>query len=251
MDNSKPLTGKVALVTGGAGGIGTAICRHLADAGASVVLTYNSNGGRAEALARDLTGDSHLAFQMRVDESDDIAAAVEQVTERYGGLDILINNAGTTRFVPHENLDDLDDETIDRILRVNLRGAFACTRAFKPLLMANGDGLIVNMSSIAGLIAYGSNIAYCASKAALDNMTVSLARALAPHIRVVAIAPGLVDGDYARSFDPAWRQAQIDMTPLLRLTQPDDVARAVMAVAILLTHTTGAVIPVDGGRIIV
>ncbi len=117
--------------------------------------------------------------------------------------------------------------------------------------MADGDGLVINMSSIAGLIAYGSNIAYCASKAALDNMTVSLARALAPQIRVVAIAPGLVDGDYARSFDPAWRQAQIDMTPLLRLTQPDDVAKAVIAVATLLTHTTGAVIPVDGGRIIV
>ena len=188
---------------------------------------------------------------MRVDASDDIASVVEQVSERFGRLDLLVNNAGTTRFVPHNDLDGLDDETIDRILQVNLRGAFACTRAFRPLLMANGDGLVINMSSIAGLIAYGSNVAYCASKAALDNMTVSLARALAPDIRVVAIAPGLVDGEYARSFDPAWRQTQIDMTPLLRLTQPDDVAKAVMAVATLLIHTTGAVIPVDGGRFIV
>ncbi len=255
MDNERgvgqALKGKVALVTGGAGGIGAAICRHLADAGATVVTTYSSNGARAEALVRELPGDDHLAVQMQVDDSPSIADVASQVTERMGRLDILVNNAGTTRFVLHDDLDDLDDDTIDRIFRVNLRGAFACTRAFRPLLSARGDGLVVNISSIAGTIAYGSNVAYCASKAALDNMTVSLARALAPDIRVVAIAPGLVDGEYARSFDPAWRQAQIDMTPLQRLTLPADVARALIATATLLTHSTGIVVPVDGGRIIV
>lgn len=251
LGDRQALKGRVALVTGGAGGIGTAISRHLADAGVTVVVTYNSNGGRAEALVDDLPGTGHAAFQMKVDDSDSITGVAALVKERFGRLDILVNNAGTTRFVLHDDLDDLDDETIDRILRVNLRGAFACTRAFKSLLSTHGDGLVVNISSIAGLIAYGSNVAYCASKAALDNMTVSLARALAPEIRVVAIAPGLVDGDYARSFDPAWRQAQIDMTPLRRLTSPDDVARSVMAVATMLTHSTGVIIPVDGGRIIV
>jgi 3-oxoacyl-[acyl-carrier protein] reductase len=251
LDTGQVLKGKVALVTGGAGGIGTAICRHLADAGATVVVTYNSNGGRAEALVDELRGDGHLAVQMQVDDSESIYGVAAQVMDGFDRLDILVNNAGTTRFVLHDDLDDLDDEVIDRIFRVNLRGAFACTRAFKSLLSTHGDGLVVNISSIAGLIAYGSNVAYCASKAALDNMTVSLARALAPDIRVLAIAPGLVDGDYARSFDPAWRQAQIDMTPLQRLTQPDDVARSVMAVATMLTHSTGVIIPVDGGRIIV
>ncbi len=248
---AQSLDGRVALVTGGAGGIGSAICRQLAEAGATVIVTFNSGGDRAEALVNELPGDGHFAVQMQVDDSATIDNVSTQAAERLGRLDILVNNAGTTRFVPHDDLDDLDDETIDRIFRVNLRGAYACTRAFRPLLLASGDGLVVNISSIAGSIAYGSNVAYCASKAALDNMTVSLARALAPDIRVVAIAPGLVDGEYARSFDPAWRQAQIDMTPLQRLTLPDDVARAVMATVTLLTHSTGIVVPVDGGRIIV
>jgi 3-oxoacyl-[acyl-carrier protein] reductase len=241
----------VALVTGGAGGIGSAICRHLAEAGATVIVTFNANYQRAQSLVRELPGDGHLVVQMQVDDSKTIANVVSRVAERFGRLDILVNNAGTTRFVQHDDLDDLDDETIDRIFRVNLRGAFACVRAFRPLLSASGDGLVVNISSIAGLIAYGSNVAYCASKAALDNMTVSLARVLAPDTRVVAIAPGLVDGEYAHSFDATWRQTQIDRTPLQRLALPEDVARAVVATATLLTHSTGIVLPVDGGRLIV
>ena len=106
------------------------------------------------------------------------------------------------------------------------------------------------MSSIAATTGNGSNVAYCASKAALDAMTLSLARALAPRIRVVALAPGLVDGEYARSFDPDWRQAQVDLTPLNRLAEPADVGAAVLAVAAYMPHTTGAIIPVDGGRLL-
>jgi len=172
------------------------------------------------------------------------------VADRYGALDLLVNNAGMTRFVPHDDLDALDDELIDQIFRVNWRGAFACVRACKELLLHGAGGLVINITSTAGISGIGSNVAYCASKAALDSMTRSLARALAPQIRVVSIAPGLVDGEYARSFDPAWRQAQIDATPSGRLSQPDDVARAVLAVATLLPQTTGSTLRVEGGRLL-
>lgn len=244
----KTLNGKVALVTGGSGGIGSQICHRLAAAGAHVVLTYNSDAASANAVADTLAGTNHLVVQTQVDDSDSVAALAEQVAERYGTLDLLVNNAGMTRFVPHADLDGLDDELIDQIFRVNWRGAFACVRAFRSLLAAGDGGLVVNITSIAGRTANGSNIAYCASKAALDCMTLSLARALAPDIRVVAVSPGLVDGEYARSFDPAWRAEQVDKTPTGRLAQPDDVADAVIAAATLMHQTTGAIIPVDGGR---
>lgn len=242
------LNGKVALVTGGSGGIGSQICRRLAAAGAHVVLTYNRDAEGAQAVAADLAGSDHLVAQTQVDDSESVAALAQQVTAQYGTLDLLVNNAGMTRFVPHADLDALDDELIDQIFRVNWRGAFACVRAFRSLLAGGDGGLVINITSIAGRTANGSNIAYCASKAAMDTMTLSLARALAPAIRVVSVSPGLVDGEYARSFDPAWRAEQVERTPTGRLAQPDDVADAVIAVATLMPQTTGAIIPVDGGR---
>ncbi len=246
--NPYPLQDRIAVVTGGAGGIGTGVCQSLAQAGATVVITYHQSADRAIALADALPGTGHWVAQASVEESASLAALAEQVGERCGRVDILVNNAGVTRYVAHDDLDGLDDETIDRIFRVNWRGAFATVRAFRTLLEAGDGGLVINMSSIAGATGYGSNVAYCASKAALNMMTLSLARVLAPKIRVVALAPGLVDGDYARSFDPSWRQEQVDATPLKRLAEPGDVGAAAVAVAAYLPHTTGAIIPVDGGR---
>ena len=156
--------------------------------------------------------------------------------------------AGITRFVAHADLDGLDDSLIDDILATNVRGAFAAVRALRPLLQRHGDGLVINMSSIAATTATGSNIMYCASKAALDNMTKSLARALAPAIRVVSLAPGLVDTEFVKQLDQAWRDDQAARTPLKRLALPEEVARAVVVIATGLTFTTGAIIPVDGGR---
>lgn len=242
------LQGKVAVVTGGSGGIGSEICRGLAAAGAQVVLTYNRDAEGAAHVAESLAGENHLVVQTRVDDSASIAQLAAQVAEQYGTLDLLVNNAGMTRFVPHDDLDALDDELIDQIFRVNWRGPFACVRAFKSLLMQGDGGVVVNITSIAGRTGNGSNVAYCASKAALDCMTLSLARALAPKIRVVSVSPGLVDGEYARSFDPAWRAEQIDKTPTGRLADPADVAQAVLAVVAMLPQTTGAILPVDGGR---
>ena len=173
-------------------------------------------------------------------------------TEAYTiGCDVLVNAAGVTRFVPHDDLDGLDDELIDTILRTNVRGAFAAVRVLRPLLERSelpGGGVVVNVSSIAAVTGQGSNVAYCASKAALDSLTRSLGRALAPRIRVVSVSPGVVDTGFIRSLDPAWREDQLARTPLGRLASPGEVAAAVLAAVRDLTFTTGSVLAVDGGR---
>jgi 3-oxoacyl-[acyl-carrier protein] reductase len=242
------LGGKIALVTGGAGGIGSAICRRLASAGASVVVTYSKSRERAEALVESLPGSRHRAICAPVDDSAAQADLARAVESAYGTLDILVNNAGITQPVPHADLDALTDDLIDTIFRVNVRGALASVRALKPLLMKDGGGLIVNISSIAGRTAVGSNIAYCASKAALDNLTMSLARALAPRVRVVSVSPGWVNGEYAQRMPPELVERQAALTPLGRIAEAEEVAEAVYAAAAHLTFTTGAIIPVDGGR---
>jgi 3-oxoacyl-[acyl-carrier protein] reductase len=239
---------KVVVVTGGGGGIGSAICAACAAAGAAVVITYNQNEDRAQRLAQQLPGANHLVVHAPVDDSDALVHLAEQVGARYGAVDVLVNNAGITRQVAHGDLDGLDDDLIDQIFRVNWRGAFAAVRAFRPMLAAGEGGLVINISSIAGRTAVGSNIAYCASKAALDSLTMSLARALAPQIRVVSVSPGWVEGEYAQRMRPELIEEQRRKTPLGRIAHAQDVARAVVAAATLLTFTTGAIIPVDGGR---
>lgn len=250
----RDLVGQVAVVTGGAGGIGAAICRGLAQAGCAVVVGYNSSEGQSLALAQQLppVGQPHAALKAPVTNSAAMAELAAEVQRRYGRCDILVNCAGTTRFVPHAQLDELDDALIDQILATNVRGPFAAVRALKSLLAAprsdGGTGLVVNISSIAAVTAMGSNVMYCASKAALDNMTKSLARALAPAVRVLSVSPGLADTEFVKSMDVAWRNDQASRTPLGRLAQPEEVAAAVVAAAAHLTFTTGAVIAVDGGR---
>jgi 3-oxoacyl-[acyl-carrier protein] reductase len=171
-----------------------------------------------------------------------------KIAERYGTIDLLVNNAGITRPVPHTDLEALDDDLIDTIFQVNWRGSFACIRAFKELLSNREGGVVVNISSIAGQTGIGSNVAYCASKAAINAMTISLGRALAPKIRVVSVSPGWVYGEYAKRVDPAYLQEQIDKTPLGRLATAEDVAETVLAVATMMPFTTSCIIPVDGGR---
>lgn len=242
------LSQKVALITGASGGIGSAIARALAREGARVIAGYNSNRDKAVSLCETLPGGGHLAKLTPVLDSAALGALAQEIESETGRLDILVNNAGVTKMIPHDDLDGLDDATIDHIFATNFRGAFACVRAFRNLLASSGDGLVVNISSIAGLIAAGSNVAYCASKAAMNSMTMSLARALAPQIRVVAVAPGWVDGEYAKRADPAYIQQQADKTPLGRIAQPEDVAATVVALISSVAFNTGCVIPVDGGR---
>lgn len=253
MTSVRPHAQPVAVVTGGAGGIGSAICRTLAAGGFAVAVGYASSAAEAASLAARLPSGEHGAFALPVTDSAALAAGAQQVTARYGRCDVLVNCAGTTRFVPHADLDALDDATIDAIMAVNVRGAFAAVRAFRPLLQSSGQeggGVVINISSTAAQSAIGSNVMYCASKAALDNMTRSLARALAPRIRVLSVSPGLVDTEFVQALDPAWRNEQAARTPLGRLSQPEEIARAVLAATTQLTFSTGSVLLVDGGRLL-
>ena len=241
----------VAVVTGGTGGIGSRICGALARAEMSVVVGYHRSADAARAVAASLAGKGHAAMASPVTDSAALAALAEEIGARYGRCDVLVNCAGATRFVPHGDLHGLDDALIDNILSTNVRGPFATVRALRPLLEKSpqpGGAVVVNISSIAALTAMGSNVMYCASKAALDNMTKSLARALAPRIRVVSVSPGLVDTDFVRSLDQSWRDEQAARTPLQRLAAPEEVAAAVVVAIKNLTFTTGAIITVDGGR---
>jgi 3-oxoacyl-[acyl-carrier protein] reductase len=153
--------------------------------------------------------------------------------------------------VPHADLTGLDDALIDEILTTNVRGSFAAVRALLPLLRMSplaGGAVVVNISSIAARTAMGSNVMYCASKAALDNMTQSLARALAPGVRVVSVSPGLVDTEFVKSLDAKWRDEQAARTPLGRLALPEEVAAMVLAAVRDLTFSTGCILAIDGGR---
>jgi 3-oxoacyl-[acyl-carrier protein] reductase len=242
---------KVILITGGSGQIGSAICKKFAEQGYAVVITYNSNKARAEKLISELKGEHHSIFRASITDSKALAQLKDLVSEKYGRLDVLVNNAGVTIPVKHDDLEGLTDEWIDKIMQTNFRGSFAMVRAMKDLLQATESGaLIVNISSIAGIYGMGSNVAYCASKSALDSMTRSLARALAPTIRVVSVSPGLVEGEYTKTFDPDFLKSQKSNTPLGRFALGDDVANAVYAVATSLTFSTGNIITVDGGRLL-
>ena len=239
---------KIALVTGGSGGIGSEICRHLTAADYQVIINYHSNAVKAQATLDSLENDGHSVYQASVTDSEQLTAMAAFVAEKYGHLDVLVNNSGVTTPVPHDNLEGLTDEWIDNIFQINVRGAFACIRAFKSLLEKGNDSIVINISSIAARTGVGSNVAYCASKAAMDSMTRSLGRALAPRIRVVSLSPGWVMGEYARTFPQSYIQDQMDKTPLARIAEASDVAKALIGIVEQFTFSTGCIFPVDGGR---
>jgi len=248
MARHNPLAGKVAVVVGGSGGIGAATARLLAEEGASVVVTYRSDAAGAAKLIQTLAGSGHRAEPVTVEDTGTLTALANLVSEVYGRADILVNTAGFTKPVPANDLDALDDALIDRLFQVNWRGQFATVRAFRSLLEASGDGLVVNVSSIAALSGVGSNIAYAAVKAGIDTMTKSLARVLAPKVRVMSVSPGVVDTDFVPGRDAAALAKIAPTIPARRIATADDVARAIAACATHLTYSTGSLVIVDGGR---
>jgi 3-oxoacyl-[acyl-carrier protein] reductase len=245
---SSTLQGKVAVILGGTGGIGAATARRLAEAGARVVVVGQRDVTKAQRAADALPGAGHSAALASIAESASLIALAEQVRARYGRADILVNASGFTRAVKHGDLDALTDELIDEIMKVNWRGQFAAIRAFRALLDESGDGLVVNVSSIAASTGVGSNIAYCAAKAGLDVMTASLGRALAPRIRVLNVSPGVVDTAFVPGRGSDFNDKAASTTPLGRIGSPEDVAAAIEACATHLTFSTGVTIVVDGGR---
>jgi ketoreductase RED2 len=237
------LNGKVAIVTGSSSGIGAAVATALAGEGVSVVVNSSQSAVAGQAVADALPGASYIAADIADDGAcrELVAAAVE----RYGHLDILVNNAATTEVIAHSDLSAATDEIWQRIFSVNVLGTWHMTRACVPALRATGDGVVINVSSVAGLRATGSSIPYAVSKAGVNHLTVLLANVLGPEIRVNAVAPGLVDTPWTADWH-AIRAAVRSRAPLRRSAEPEHVAEAVMGL-IYARHITGQVVTVDGG----
>ena len=242
------LKDKVAVVTGGSSGIGAATVRMLAAEGATVVICYNKGKDRAQALLEQLPKADHRIQHLAVEESSSVRRAADEIGKAYGRADILVNSAGFTRPVPHAQLDALDDALLDAMLIANVRGPFSMIRALVPLLRVGGDSVIVNVSSISAFTGSGSNIGYCASKAALDTMTLSLARVLGPAIRVLCVSPAAVATDFVAGRDRPALEKIAQGTPLKRVVEPEDIARTIMACITHLKVSTGTKIIADAGR---
>lgn len=246
---------KVCVVTGSSSGIGAATARLYAERGWNVVVNYSRDAVAAEAVAEDCCslGADVLVHHANVAVDAECRALAAAVQARWGRCDVLVNNAGTTKFMHARKLDGLDAEDFQRIYAVNVVGAFQMVRALESLLRASAPhAAVVNMSSIAGLTGMGSSIAYAASKGALNTLTIALARALGPDVRVNAIAPGFVatpwlkqglgDERYAAS-----QQAYEARAALAAVMTPEDIARTAWYLGVDAVKTTGEVISVDAG----
>lgn len=241
------LAGKAALITGGGTGVGRATALALAARGVDVAINYSRSADDAARTAREVEAGGVRAIAVQADVASDTAvcAMVERAAQTFGRLDFLVNSAGTTVFVAHPDLDGVTEEMWDRVFAVNLKGAFFTARACAPHMRAAGGGAIVNISSVSGITGAGSSIPYAASKGAMITMTRSLARALAPDIRVNVIAPGIILTRWVDGYDD-FVQAAVDATPLNRGAQPEDVAQAVLFL-IESGYTTGETLVLDGG----
>ncbi|MCX5554506.1 SDR family NAD(P)-dependent oxidoreductase [Streptomyces sp. NBC_00038] len=242
------LEGKVAVVTGGSSGIGAATANRLAEQGALVVVGFHHGADRAAQVVAHLPGTGHRHLAMSIEDSPQLSEAAQFVENHYGRCDVLVNSAGMTRKVAHSDLGALDDELFDSLMRVNVRGPFAVVRAFASLMQSTGDAIVVNVSSISGSTALGSNIAYCAAKAALDNLTMSLGRVLGPEIRVIGVAPAAVDTGFVPGRGRSAMLAQAAATPLQVVVAPDDIAIAIIGAVTHFRVATGTTFLVDGGK---
>jgi 3-oxoacyl-[acyl-carrier protein] reductase len=241
---------RAAVVTGSATGIGRAVAWRLAERGFAVAVNYSRSKDEAEETADGVRGRGAKVLVERADVADDpaVRALVERAVREFGRLDCLVNNAATTRFIPHADLEAVTDEVWDDLLAVNLKGTFHGCRAAMPHLK-RWRGNIVNVASVAGIAGSGSSIAYAATKGAVVTLTKSLAKAFAPEVRVNAVAPGPVQTRWLADHQDMVAQA-MTLTPLKRPATPDDIADAVQFLADVATLMTGQVLVIDGGRTI-
>ncbi|CAB5000612.1 MAG: glucose 1-dehydrogenase [Actinobacteria bacterium] len=246
-DKRNELDGKVAIVTGSSSGIGEEIARRLSDLGANVVVNSANSVNAGQQVAKSLSTKS-LYIQADIIDQEAGQQLIDKTISEFGQLDILINNAGWTTLVAHHDLDSLTDEIFEKTFDVNVFGTWWLTKAAIPHLKKSKDGNIVNITSIAGVRPVGSSIAYAMTKAALNHMTILLAKSCGP-VRVNAVAPGLVETPWTSDW-----QAQHDnvarVAPLKRSATPQDCAEATIAL-IRNKYATGQIFVVDGGLTLV
>jgi 3-oxoacyl-[acyl-carrier protein] reductase len=251
------IAGKAAIVTGGGTGVGRATALALAKQGCAVLINYNRSKAAAEEAAAEVAalGVKALTVQANVAQDEDCRRMVETAVREFGRLDVLVNNAGTTSFIKHDDLDAVQDEDWQRILGTNLIGPFQCARAARAALLASGNGEIVNVSSVAGLASIGSSIPYCTSKAALNSLTITLARVFAPTVRVNAVAPGFITGRWLQeglgeAAYEMYKQRTEASVLLQKVCTPADVAAAILNIITGPDMLTGHVLPLEGGLLI-
>jgi 3-oxoacyl-[acyl-carrier protein] reductase len=245
---------RVCVVTGSSSGIGAATVRLYAGRGWNVVINFSRDPAPAEAVAAECRalGAEALCVKADVSMDADCKRLATEVDARFGRADVLVNNAGTTKFVALKDLDGLEAEDFHNIYAVNVIGAYQTSRALVPLLKRHAGAGIVNVSSIASMMGVGSSIAYMASKGALNAMTIGLARALGPAIRVNAVAPGFVETPWlkaglgAERYEQAW-QGYKARAALDAVMTPDDVAEAAWWLGAGAAKTTGEVLLLDAG----
>lgn len=246
------LKGKVALVTGGNGGLGQRICAALAREGVHLAVVYARSREQAEQVARDMAARHQVnatAFACDVTDPAAVQAVVASITSQFGRIDILVNDAASNRAIPFPDLDGLTEEVWERIMAVNLTGPMRLTKAVAPVMNAQGSGRIVNIASVAGLAPSGSSIAYAVSKAGLIHLTRCMAVALAPQVLVNCIAPGLLEGTRATAnLLPEQVERSAAGALLGKAADKDDCAE--MVVAMCRTGTmTGQTVVIDAGRV--
>ena len=248
------LQGAVSIVTGSSSGVGAACARQLAERGSHVVINYSRNetGARETQAACEALGVETLVVQADVADDASCRRMAALADEKWGRIDALINNAGTTKFNPHGNLDGLEKEDFLNIYAVNTVGPYQMVRAVTPAMRRGGRGAVVNVASIAGVTGIGSSVAYAASKGALVTMTLSLARVLGPEIRVNAVCPGFIEGEWlqegmgAETYERT-RTALQQSTPLRLTCTPDTVAEAILYFVGGAGVITGETLILDGG----
>jgi 3-oxoacyl-[acyl-carrier protein] reductase len=212
------------------------------------VVGFHRGEDRAQALVRELPGTGHAAMHIPLEDAARHEAVAREIREIAPQVHILVNSAGYTQRIPHADFDTLTPELFNTLLTANAGGPYSITRALLPLLRASGAGLVVNVSSVSAFTGSGSNIAYCAAKAAVDTMTLSLARVCGPEVRFVSVSPASVDTDFVAGRSRAEIEKKAAQTPLGRVVTPEDVALAVVACATHLKTATGTRIVIDGGH---
>ncbi len=244
---SSEFEGRVAIVTGSSSGIGEQTAHRLSALGAKVVVNSASSVEAGEAVSAALPGES-IYVRADIADKEQGQALLDATVEKFGQLDYLINNAGWTTVVPHHDLEALDDDIFDKTFQVNVYGTWWLTKAAMPLLKASDDGSVVTITSIAGVRPVGSSVAYAMTKAALNHMTLLLAKSQGP-VRVNAVAPGLVATPWTQTWDTL-HETIAATAPLGRSATPDDCAEAVLAL-LRNKYATGQIFVVDGGTTLV